>query len=106
MNEYARTLAELKEKAVCFWPPELRRKEAAVSILPLLLNTQDKFISVLSLSDAQPDAWKKRVDVSAEMKGNLFLKHLMVLSDIGGEALSKLTPLNRFFPDNGMVSNI
>lgn len=103
MNEYARTLAELKEKAVLFWPTELLERETAVSILPLLLSTQDKFISVLNLSDAGPESWKKFVDVSTEMKGNLFLKHLMVLSDLGGEALSKLTPLDRFFPAGQMV---
>jgi hypothetical protein len=102
MSKYARTLAELKEKAVLFWPREIIEREASVSILPLLLKTQDKFISILKLSDSAPDSWKKLVDVSEEIKGNLFLKHLMVLSDLGGEALNKLPPLNKYFKDGKM----
>jgi hypothetical protein len=97
MSEYARTLQELKERAVLFWPKELREREAEVSVLPLLLETQDKFISVLTLADAGPDAWKKFVDLSEQMKGNLFLKHLMVLSDFAGEALKKLPPFKNYF---------
>ena len=103
MGKYARTLPELKAKAVRFWSREIIEREASVSILPLLLNTQDKFISVLNLSDAAPDSWKKLVDVSDEMKGNIFLKHLMVLSDLGGEALNKLPPLEAYFPDGKMT---
>ena len=59
MSKYARTLAELKEKAVLFWPREILEREASVSILPLLLKTQEKFISILNLSDSSPDSWKK-----------------------------------------------
>ena len=102
MDKFVRTLDKLKGKAVLFWPKELIRREAAVSILPLLLNTQDKFISVLTLSDTGPESWRNIVGNSG-MKGNLFLKHLMVLSDLGGEALNKLTPLKQFFsPGNTM----
>lgn len=99
MGKYARTLAELREKAVLFWPREILEREASLSVLPLLLKTQEKFISILNLSDAAPDSWKKLVDVSDEIKGNLFLKHLMVLSDLGGEALNKLPPLRNYFSD-------
>lgn len=105
MSKYARTLAELKEKAVLFWPRELLEREAAASALPLLLKTQEKFISILNLSDSGPDSWKKLVDVSDDIKGNLFLKHLMVLSDLGGEALNKLPPLQKYFR-NGKMSYV
>src|SRR5882672_5615237 len=93
MPKYARTLDELKGKAVLHWPHELIEREASISVLPLLLKTQDKFISILNLSDSSPDSWKKFVDVSEEVKGNLFLKHLMVLSDLGGEASASVLPL-------------
>lgn len=102
MSKYARTLDELKEKAVLFWPRDVLEKEAAVSVLPLLLKTQDKFISLLNISDSGPEAWMKFVDEIDEMKGNVFLKHLMVLSDLAGEALNKLTPFGNFF-DNGVM---
>ncbi|HWN08872.1 MAG TPA: hypothetical protein VNO50_06270 [Pyrinomonadaceae bacterium] len=101
MPKYARTLDELKGKAVLHWPNELIEREASISVLPLLLKTQDKFISILNLSDSSPDSWKKFVDVS-EVKGNLFLKHLMVLSDLGGEALNKYPPFSVYFPDGRM----
>lgn len=103
MPNYARSLEELRKKAVLFWPQEIIAKESSVSVLPLLLKTQDKFISILNLADAAPEAWKKLVDLSPEMKGNLFLKHLMVLSDLGGEALNKLPPLKNYFPSGKMT---
>lgn len=102
MGEYARTLQELKTKAIRFWPMHLRERVALVSILPLLLKTQDKFLSVLILADAHPQAWKEFVDKSPEMAGSVFLKHLMVLSDLGWETLRKLLPLEQFFPDGEM----
>lgn len=102
MNEYKRTLAELKEKAVLFWPDFILEKVSGASVLPLLLQTQDKFISVLHLSDSAPDSWLKFVDQSENMQGNLFLKHLMVLSDLAGEALDKLPPLGKYFEQGTM----
>lgn len=105
MSKYARTLAELKEKAILYWSPEIIEREASISILPLLLKTQDKFISVLNLADTSPTKWKEIVKASedGDLKGNLFLKHLMVLSDVGGEALNKYPPLSKFFPDGKMI---
>lgn len=103
MGKYARTLAELKKKAVLFWPRELIKREASASVLPLLLKTQDKFISILKLSESAPDSWKKLVNASGAIKGNLFLKHLMVLSDLGGEALNKLPPLKNYFKSGKMT---
>lgn len=102
MGKYSRTLDELKTKAILFWPAELLNREANASILPLLLKTQDKFISILNLSDSAPDSWKRLIDISEDIKGNLFLKHLMVLSDLGGEALNKVPPLSRYFEYNKM----
>lgn len=102
MSNYARTLEELREKAVLFWPQDVLEKEAAISVLPLLLKTQDKFISLLNISDSGPESWRKFVDQIEEMQGNLFLKHLMVLTDLAGEALNKLTPFGKFFEDGIM----
>lgn len=105
MPKYARTLAELKEKAILFWSREILEREASVSILPLLLKTQDEFISVLKLAKSSPKKWKEvvRVNEDGDFKGNLFLKHLMVLSDLGGEALSKLPPLSKYFQNGKML---
>ncbi|MBF0320041.1 MAG: hypothetical protein HQL01_09620 [Nitrospirae bacterium] len=103
MKKYSRTLDELKTKAVLFWPEEILSREATASILPCLLKTQDKFISILNLSDNAPDAWKKFVDISEDIKANIFLKHLMVLSDLAGEALNKIPPLSQYFTDSKMT---
>ena len=43
---YPRTVEELKENAVIYWPSEIAEKERNSSIIPLLLATQDHFISV------------------------------------------------------------
>ncbi|MEI6915763.1 MAG: restriction endonuclease [Armatimonadota bacterium] len=102
MNKYARTLEELTQFAVRYWPTVVTDKEDGLSILPRLFATQSKFISVLTLADKTPDAWKNLVDVSEDMPANLFLKHLMVLSDFGGEALQKITPFDNHFPDGRM----
>jgi hypothetical protein len=105
MSEYKRTLTELRKEAELYWPRELLEQAGEASILPLLLKTQDKFISVLTLADATPDSWKKFVDVSEDMTGNIFLKHLMVLSDFAGEALNKYPPFSQFF-QNGLMEYV
>ena len=58
MTNYARTPTQLRKKAVLYWPDELAKKEKAASIMPRLLSTQDKFISILDVSDSSPVAWK------------------------------------------------
>lgn len=102
MSKYKRSLVELQEKAVLNWPKELLDKAGEASILPLLLKTQDKFISILTLADSEPESWQKLVDLSLDMPGNLFLKHLMVLSDLGGESLNKYPPITKYFKNNQM----
>ncbi|MFM6191712.1 hypothetical protein [Planktothrix sp.] len=102
MSKYKRSLVELRDKAVFNWPKELLDKAGEASILPLLLRTQDKFISILTLADSDPESWQKLVDLSLDMPGNLFLKHLMVLSDLGGESLNKYPPISKYFKRNQM----
>lgn len=102
MSKYKRSLVELREKAVLNWPEELLDQAGEASVLPLLLKTQDKFISILTLADSEPESWQKLVDLSLDMPGNLFLKHLMVLSDLGGESLNKYPPISKYFKNNQM----
>lgn len=102
MSKYKRSLVELREKAVLNWPEELLDQAGEASVLPLLLKTQDKFISILTLADSEPESWQKLVNLSLDMPGNLFLKHLMVLSDLGGESLNKYPPISKYFENNQM----
>lgn len=84
-----RDINDLEISAIKFWPVEISGKEKDASIIPKLIETQDKFISLLDISDADPFKWKDTLNSSKNLSGNLFLKHLMVLSDIGGEKLMR-----------------
>ncbi len=90
MVDYARSPERLIEKAILFWPKELVERESSSSIIPLLIETQDKFISLLDISDADPQAWQVVLQATNGLSANLFLKHLMVLADVSGERLKRL----------------
>lgn len=101
MSGYKRTLDQLRAKAVLHWPDELLQRAGEDSVLPLLLNTQEVFLAVLKASTASPTSWSSVLN-SSSLSGTLFLKHLMVLTDLGGESLNKLTPLSAYFPQKTM----
>lgn len=103
MGHFNRTLEELRKHAVLHWPDEILTAAEEVGTLPLLLKTQDTFISILKVASKEPLSWKIAVDNSSELSGSLFLKHLMVLSDLGGEALNKLPPLSKYLPSGKLV---
>lgn len=84
-----RDIQDLENRALKFWPVEIAEMEKDSSIIPRLIETQDKFISLLNISDANPYKWKDTLSSSKTLSGNLFLKHLIVLSDIGGEKLMR-----------------
>ena len=84
-----RSIENLEQNAIKFWPAEIAVQEKDISIIPKLIETQDKFISLLNISDANPFIWKQTLLSTKSMSGNIFLKHLMVLSDIGGESLMR-----------------
>lgn len=102
MATYKRTLGELRTKAVLHWPDKILLAAGEVSVLPLLLQTQDAFISILKVADKNPLSWKTALKQNTALSGPLFLKHLMVLTDLGGEALNKLPPLSKYVP-NGIL---
>lgn len=103
MPRYKRTLPELKSNAVLHWPEQILKAAGDISVLPLLLQTQDVFLSLLKIANKDPFAWSKAIEHSSSISGPVFLKHLMVLTDMGGEALNKLTPLSTYCPD-GVLS--
>lgn len=98
-----RSIEDLEHQAVKFWPAVLTEREQKASILPRLIESQEKFIGILYVADGSPAAWKEILAVTAGMPANLFLKHLIVLSDVGGEKLQRYrTDLLNFFPDGVM----
>ena len=96
-----RTYDSLKSEALIFWPATISEKEKDTSIIPLLLETQDSFISLLHVADKTPTSWKEILPSTKRLYSNLFLKHLMVLTDIGGEKTKRFkTELPSIFGDN------
>ena len=84
-----RTLKDLEANAINFWPKALADRERASSVIPLLIASQEKFISLLHVADKTPAAWKQILSAASALPGNLFLKHLMILCDVGGEQLDR-----------------
>lgn len=87
-HNYQRTVEELRNLASMFWPSELSRQEAELSIIPKLIETQDQFIAILSIEVSSLEDLFKIIN-SSKMSANLFLKHLLVLADFGGEMLQR-----------------
>jgi hypothetical protein len=102
-SKYARTADELKTHAINFWPTELLALQKEASVIPLLIGSQDKFISVLDVAEAAPGSWKTILSQTKDFPANLFLKHLEVLADVGGEPLKRLrTEIPKIFKDGKM----
>ncbi len=99
MGKYQRTLVELQANAVMHWSKDMLEKANSFSALPVLLETQDEFIALLKVASKSPLSWKTVLNESKALTPSVFLKHLMVLSDLGGEALNKLSPLSDSFED-------
>ena len=96
--DYQRTVGELRKLASMFWPSELSKQEAELSVIPKLVETQDQFIAILSVGVSSLDGLFQIID-SSNISANLFLKHLLVLSDFGGEMLQRLnSQFNSIFP--------
>lgn len=87
--KYKKSLSDLEKVAVKWWPKSLEEAVAKISVIPKLLETQAEFLSILNLSGKFPEQVFDVLSASG-MKPNLFLKHLVVLSDFGGEPIQRL----------------
>lgn len=99
-----RDVKDLEKTAVKFWPKEIAETEKNASILPLLIESQESFISLLNIADKSPFACKTVLEGSDGIYSNLLLKHLMVLADLGGEKLQRIKKeLPKIFKKGEMV---
>jgi len=99
---YQRSFEELELVASKFWPRELSELETNISILPILLETQDRFINILSIDVNCLEDLFVLIDLS-NFPSNLFLKHLVILADFGGEMLQRIsTEFSSLFQDNSI----
>lgn len=98
--DYRRDIGALQSKAAIWWPAFLSSMETNASIIPTLIKTQEEFVSLLKLSGKDPFAIFD-ILASAGLSGNLLLKHLVVLSDIGGESLQRIgSQFSTLFPQD------
>ena len=96
-----KTIEQLAETACKYWPKDLAEEVATINPIPLLLSTQDVFLSILKCSDKSPWAWEDTLNNSTAISASLFLKHLTVLTDIGGERLQRFaTDIKKIFPSD------
>jgi len=100
MFKYNRNITELRSKAAFWWPEELKGKNALANVLPLLLKSQEDFLRLIILSKNDPFQLFDLIRV-AKYPANLFLKHLAVLADYGGEPIQRLgRSFKDIFPKN------
>lgn len=91
--------AKLYATAVLRWPEDVAKENTESSSLSKLLDTQEKFLAILTAGSSSPSSWKSVLQES-DMSPNLFLKHLMIISDYGGEPLKRLYGDFRTFFEN------
>lgn len=104
---YNRTHTELERYACKWWPKNLVELEAQASIIPSLIRTQDQFISILTLSHPTDISSVFSVISAANYPANMFLKHLMVLTDFGSEPLQRVNrDFCQYFPDNTLKYSV
>jgi len=88
-DRFLRTIKDLKQVGSKWWPREVREEAMKVSVLQYLLDTQEKFISLLTLADRnKPEKLFSLLDAS-DFEYHLFLKHLILLTDVGGEPIQR-----------------
>ncbi|MCK4846485.1 MAG: restriction endonuclease [Deltaproteobacteria bacterium] len=89
IKKYNRKITELESEAIFWWPEHLQEASAVNSVIPKLLETQDDFLRIISLSKDNPYHMFDMLSAS-KFTANLFLKHLCVLADYGGESIQRL----------------
>lgn len=89
-DKYVRTMDELEKYACLWWPKEIREYADKYSILQTLLDTQEKFISILKLSNPNDADGMFNIIQASGFSLKCFLKHLMLLTDVGAEPLQRL----------------
>lgn len=103
-DKYLRTIKDLEKVGCKWWPKEVRDEALKVSILQFLLDTQEKFISLLTLSDCtKPEKLFDLLDAS-DFEYHLFLKHIILLTDVGSEPIQRInTSFKEIFPNKELV---
>lgn len=89
-TNYAKPFEQLEVAASKFWPAELSEIEANISVIPYLLKTQDQFLNIISIETPSLENLFTIIEASS-LSANLFIKHLAILADFGGEMLQRVS---------------
>lgn len=104
-HNYKRNVEDLRKLASMFWSSELSKEEAELSVIPKLLESQDQFIAILSVNVSSLDGLFQIVD-SSTISASLFLKHLLVMADFGGEMIQRLNSQFKLIFPTGRIDYI
>lgn len=98
-----KNIYQLEETAIKWWPAEIQELAQQISIIPKLLATHDRFISILKLSNPHEPQSIFDLIKASNFPANVFVKHLSILTDFGGELLKRLsnTYEDIFFRNDG-----
>ena len=103
-DKYVRSMTELEKYACMWWPKEIREYADKLSILQTLLDTQEKFISILKLANREDSASIFNIMQASGFSPKCFLKHLMILTDVGAEPLQRINAqFSELFPEGKMT---
>lgn len=106
-DKYERTIDELEKHACKWWPKEVRDEAQQISILQTLLDSQEKFISILKLANKYNYESIFNLIDAADFSYSLFLKHLVVLVDFGSEPLQRVNKdFSSLFANNSITFDI
>jgi len=106
-DRYERTIDELEPHACKWWPKEVRDEAQQISVLQTLLDSQEKFISILKLANKDSHETIFNLIDAASFSYSLFLKHLVVLVDFGSEPLQRVNKdFLSLFPNSTLVYDV
>ena len=103
-EKFLRSVKELEQVGCKWWPKEVRDEAQKVSILQYLLDTQEKFILLLTLFNLnKPEKLFCILDAS-DFEYHLFLKHIILLTDVGSEPIQRINvSFKEIFPNKELV---
>lgn len=86
LRKMSRSIDQIEEQAVKWWPRDLSRDPRSIQ---LLVDSQDKFLSLIKVSRNEPQSFLRLIQES-DLAANHVLKHLCLLADYGGERIKRL----------------
>lgn len=100
-DKYLRSIKDLERVGCKWWPKEVRDEAMKVSILQFMLDTQEKFICLLTFADKDAPTKLFKLIEASDFGYHVFLKHLVLLTDVGSEPLQRFnTSFKEIFPSN------